>query len=45
MAKGDAREGRCASVVEEEDEAVGRSYHDTVFFGKLRQAGRPATDR
>ena len=44
-AEGDAREGRAASVSEEEDEAMDRSYHDTVFSGKLRQAFRRATDR
>ena len=40
-----AREVRSASGVEEEDEAVARIYHDTVFSGELRQAVRQATDR
>ena len=44
-AEGDAREGRAASVGEEEDEAMDRSYHDTVLSGKLQQAFRRATDR
>ena len=34
-AEGDARKGRAASGGEEEDEAVSRSYHDTVLSGKL----------
>ena len=36
-AEGAAREGRAASGGEEEDEAVARSFHDTVLLGKLRQ--------
>ena len=44
-AEGDTREVRVASGGEEEDEAVDRSYHDTVFSGKLQQAVRRATDR
>ena len=44
-AKGAAREGRAARGGEEEDEAVARSYHDTIFFVKLRQAVCQATDR
>ena len=39
-AEGAAREGRSASGVEEEDESVASSYHNTVFSGKLRQAVR-----
>ena len=37
-AEGAVKEGRAASVKEEEDEAVTRSYHDTVLSGKLCQA-------
>ena len=44
-AKGAAREGRAASGGEEEDEAVARSYHNTVLSGKLQQAVCRATDR
>ena len=44
-AEGDAREGRVASGGEEENEAVARSYHDTVLSGKLWQAVRWATNR
>ena len=44
-AEGAAREGRAASGGEEEDEAVARSYHDTVLSGKLCQAIRQATHR
>ena len=43
--KGTAREGRSAIVVEGENEVVARSYHDTVFSGKLRQANFWATER
>ena len=43
-AEGAAREGRAASGGEEEDKAIARSYHDTVFYGKLRQAVCWATD-
>ena len=35
-AEGAAREGRAASLGEEEDEAVAWSYHNTVLSGKLR---------
>ena len=42
-AERDAREGRSASGGKEEDEAVARSYHDTVLSGKLWQAVRRAT--
>ena len=35
-AEGDAREGRATSDREREDEAVSRSYHDTVLSGNLR---------
>ena len=44
-AEGAAREGRAASSSEEEDDAVARSFHETVLTGKLRQAFRRATDR
>ena len=44
-AEGAAREGRSASGGEEEDDALARSYHDTVLSGKIRQAIRWATDR
>ena len=37
-AEGSAREGRAAFSGKEEDEAVARSFHETVFSGKLRQA-------
>ena len=39
-AEDDAREGRAASVREDEDEAVAWSYHDTLLSGKLRKAVR-----
>ena len=42
---GVAREGKFTSGVEEEDESVARSYHNTVLLGKLRQAVYQATDR
>ena len=44
-AEGSAREGRAAFSGEEEDDAVARSFHDTVLSGKLRQAVRQATDK
>ena len=44
-AEGDAREVRASSGEEEEDEAVVRSYHDTVLLVNLSQAVRCATDR
>ena len=44
-AEGDAREGRAASGRKEEEEAVSRSYHDKVLFGKLWQDVRWATAR
>ena len=44
-AEGAAREGRAASGGEEEDSTINRSYHDTVFSGKLRQDVRRETDR
>ena len=43
--EGADREGRAASGGEEEDDAVARTYHGTVFSGKLRQDFRRATDR
>ena len=44
-AEGAARDGRAASGGEEEDEAVVRSYHDTVLSGKIRQAVCRAINR
>ena len=44
-AEGAAREGKVASVREEEDEAVAKRYHDTVLSGNMRQAVRQATNR
>ena len=44
-AEGAAREGRAAFSGEEEDDAVARSFHETVLSGKLRQAVPRATDR
>ena len=44
-AEGVTRECRAASDGKEEDNAVARSYHDTVLSGKLRQAVRWETDR
>ena len=44
-AEGAAREGRSAFIGEEEDDAVARSFHETVLSGNLRQAVRRATDR
>ena len=44
-AEGAAREGRATFSGKEEDDAIARSYHDTVLSGKLRQAVRQATDR
>ena len=43
-AEGASREGRAASGGDEEDEAVARSYHDTVLSGKLQQAVRLETN-
>ena len=45
MRKGLPREGRAASGVKEEDDALARSYHDTVLSGKFWQAVRRATNR
>ena len=42
-AEGAAREGRAAFSSKEEDDAVTRSFHETVLSGKLRQAFRQAT--
>ena len=44
-AEGATPEVRAASDGEEEDEAVARSFHETVLSGKLRQDVRRATDR
>ena len=40
-----AREVRAASGGEEEEKVVARIYHNTLLSGKLRQAGRQATNR
>ena len=39
-AEGASREGRAISGREDKDEAVAKSYHDTVLSGNLSQAGR-----
>ena len=44
-AEGAAREGRAARIREEEDEAVARSYHDTVLSGKIRPSVRWSSKR
>ena len=44
-AEGAAREGRSDCVREEEDDAIARTYHNTVFSGNLRQVVRWATNR
>ena len=44
-AEGAAHEGRAAFSSEKEDDAVGRSFHETVLSGKLRKDVRRATDR
>ena len=44
-AEGAARDGRAAFSGKEEDDAVVRSFHETLHSGKLRQAVRRATDR
>ena len=44
-AEGDSHEGRATFSGEEEEDAVARSFHETVLSGKLRQAVRQATDR
>ena len=44
-AEGAAQEGRAAFSGEEEDNAVARSFYETVLPGKLRQAVRRSTDR
>ena len=44
-AEGAVREGRSAFSGEEEDNAVARSYHDTLLSGKLWLAVRWATKR
>ena len=41
--EGVTRKGRVNIGGEQEEEAVARSYHDTVFSGKLRQAVRQET--
>ena len=44
-AEGAACEGRAAFSGEEEEDAVARSFHETVLSVKLRQAVRRATNR
>ena len=44
-AEGAAREGRSAFSGKEKDDAVVRSFHETVLLGKLCQAVYRATDR
>ena len=44
-AKGAAHEGKAAFSGEEEEDAVGQSFHETVLLGNLRQAVHRATDR
>ena len=44
-AEGDALEGRAAFGSEEKEDAVARSYQDTVLSGKLRQSVRRSTNR
>ena len=43
--EGAAREGRATFIRKEEDNALARSFHETVLSGKLRQAVRWATYR
>ena len=43
--KGDAREGRDASGVEEEDDTIFQKFHSKVLSGKLRQAVRQDTKK
>ena len=44
-AEREAQEGRAASGGKEEDNAIGRNYHDMVLSGMLRQDVRRATNR
>ena len=44
-AEGAAYKGRAAFSSKEEDDAMARSFHETVLSGNLRQAIRQATDR
>ena len=44
-AEGAACEGRAAFSGEEEDDAVARSFYETVLSGNIRQAVHQATDR
>ena len=44
-AEGADREGRAVFSGKEGDDAVARSFHETVLSGKLRQVVRRATDR
>ena len=43
--KGLAAQARAAFIGEEEDDAVARSFHETVLSGKLGQAVCQSTDR
>ena len=43
--EGATRESRAASGVEEDEEVIARSYHDTVLSGKLSQAVHRAINR
>ena len=43
--EGKAREGRATSDIEDKDEVVARSFHETVLSGKLRKAVLRATNR
>ena len=44
-AEGAAREGRASFSSEKEDDAMARSFHETVLLGKLHQAVRRATNQ
>ena len=44
-AEGAAQERRAAFSGEEEEDAVARSFHETVLLGKIRQAVRRSTNR
>ena len=44
-AEGSDQEGRAAFSVEEEEDAVAQSFHETVLSGKLRQAVRRVIDQ
>ena len=44
-AEGAAREGRAAFSSKEKDDAMARSFHETVLSGKLQQAVHQETNR